>query len=70
MSDKGHLIVTRRAGERIFVGNDITFEVMDVKGNHVRCKVTAPKSVPVHREEVALRIAAERELLTEAEGVR
>lgn len=51
------LILTRRCGETINVGNDITVTVLSVKGNQVRIGVNAPKDVPVHREEVAERIA-------------
>ncbi len=51
------LILTRRTGETIMIGNDITVTVLSVTGNQVRMGVTAPKDVAVHREEVAERIA-------------
>jgi carbon storage regulator len=51
------LILTRRCGETIMIGNDITVTVLGVKGNQVRIGVNAPKDVSVHREEVAERIA-------------
>jgi carbon storage regulator len=54
------LIVTRRIGERIMIGSDVTVTVLGVKGNQVRLGVDAPKSVPVHREEIFERIKRER----------
>ena len=46
------LIITRRAGERIMVGDDVVVEVMEVVGNSVRVGIGAPRSVPVYREEI------------------
>jgi carbon storage regulator len=46
------LIITRRAGERIMVGDDIAIEVMEIVGNSVRIGISAPRSVPVYREEI------------------
>ena len=46
------LIITRRAGEKIVIGDDIVVEVMEVVGNTVRLGLAAPKSVPVYREEI------------------
>jgi carbon storage regulator len=46
------LIITRRAGERIMVGDDIVVEVMEIVGNSVRIGIAAPRSVPVYREEI------------------
>lgn len=57
------LILARRVGETIKIGNDITVVVIAVKGNHVRMGVQAPKHVAVHREEIYERI--QRELLGE-----
>ena len=54
------LILTRRVGESIKVGQDITVTVLGVKGMQVRVGIDAPKSVAVHREEVAERIKHER----------
>jgi carbon storage regulator len=54
------LILTRRTGETIVIGADVQVTVLGINGQQVRLGVTAPKSVAVHREEVAERIAAER----------
>jgi carbon storage regulator len=53
------LILTRRVGETVMIGQNITVTVLGVKGNQVRLGVGAPKDVPVHREEVYERIKAE-----------
>ena len=53
------LILTRRVGEQIVIGDDITVTVLRVEGNQVRIGIGAPHDVPVHREEVHKRIAAE-----------
>ena len=53
------LVLTRRVGETLILGHDIRITVLAVSGNQVRLGVTAPKEVPVHREEVAERIRAE-----------
>lgn len=55
------LILTRRVGESVMVGDDITITVLDVKGNQVRIGVNAPKDVAVHREEIYERIRQEKE---------
>ena len=54
------LILTRRVGETLMVGDDITVTVLGVKGNQVRLGVNAPKDVAVHREEIYLRIQGEK----------
>jgi carbon storage regulator len=46
------LIITRRAGEKIMVGDDVTLHVMEITGNQVRIGIAAPKSIPVYREEI------------------
>jgi carbon storage regulator len=53
------LILTRRVGETINIGNDVSVTVLGVKGNQIRLGVTAPKDVAVHREEIKARIDAE-----------
>ncbi len=49
------MILTRRPGETITLGNDITVTVLNVKGTQVRLGISAPKDVPVDREEIRLR---------------
>lgn len=53
------LILTRRTGETVMIGSEITFTVLGVKGNQVRVGITAPKHIAVHRAEVYLRIQRE-----------
>ena len=54
------LILTRRVGETLVVGDDITVTLLGVKGNQVRLGVNAPKDVSVHREEIYQRIQQEK----------
>ncbi|MEH6470275.1 MAG: carbon storage regulator CsrA [Halopseudomonas sp.] len=54
------LILTRRVGETLMVGDDVTVTVLGVKGNQVRIGVNAPKDVSVHREEIYERIQKEK----------
>lgn len=53
------LILTRRAGETLVIGESITVTVLETRGNQVRIGIQAPKDIPVHRQEVAERIARE-----------
>jgi carbon storage regulator len=55
------LMMTRRAGQKIVIGDGITIEVVEVAGNTVRLGVDAPRSVPVYREEIWTAVRAENE---------
>ena len=55
------LILTRRIGETLVVGDEVTVTVLGVKGNQVRLGVNAPKDVAVHREEIYERIQKEKQ---------
>lgn len=54
------LILTRKVGEALMVGDDVNITVLGVKGNQVRIGVNAPKEVAVHREEIYQRIQKEK----------
>jgi len=54
------LILTRRVGETLMIGDDVTITVLGVKGNQVRIGVNAPRDVAVHREEIYERIKQEK----------
>lgn len=56
------LILTRRVGETLVIGDDVTVTVLSVRGNQVRIGVNAPKNVTVHREEIYQRIQQEKEI--------
>ena len=53
------LIITRRPGEKIMVGDDVVIEVIEVNGSSVRIGIAAPKSIPVYREEIWEAVKAE-----------
>lgn len=55
------LILTRRVGETLMVGDEVSITVLGVKGNQVRLGVNAPKTIAVHREEIYARIQQEKE---------
>ena len=59
------LILTRRVGETINIGDEVTVTVLAIRGNQVRIGVSAPKEIPVHREEIYKRVKKE-----EATGVK
>lgn len=62
------LILTRRIGETLVVGDEVTVTVLGVKGNQVRLGVNAPKDVAVHREEIYERIQKEKQGKGGSEG--
>jgi len=63
------LILTRRVGETLMIGDDVTVTVLGVKGNQVRIGVNAPKEVAVHREEIYDRIKQEAEKNSQTDDV-
>ena len=64
------LILTRRVGETVMIGNDVTVTVLGVKGNQVRIGINAPKHVAVHREEIYERIKREQQAEHEGDQTR
>lgn len=53
------LVLTRKSGESVAIGDDVTIKVIEIQGGQVRLGIEAPPSTPVHREEVLARIKAE-----------
>jgi carbon storage regulator len=60
------LRISRRAGERIIVGDNVVIEVLEVSGQHVRIGIDAPRSIPVYREELWLEVKRENEAAADA----
>jgi carbon storage regulator len=65
--ESGMLILTRRVGETLVIGDDVTVTVLGVRGNQVRLGVNAPKDIAVHREEIYQRIQNEKDSSNSAE---
>ena len=62
------LILTRRIGESVHIGDDIRLTVLGVRDSQVRIGINAPKEVPVHREEIYYRIKHEQEAKNQMQG--
>ena len=61
------LILTRRVGETLMIGNDVTVTILGIKGNQARIGIDAPKNVAVHREEIYKRVQLEQQQGTGAQ---
>jgi carbon storage regulator len=56
MEGKGMLVLSRKLGERLYIGNDVTIDVLEVRGNRVKLGIAAPPGTPVHRQEIQEKI--------------
>jgi carbon storage regulator len=63
--EEAMLILTRRVGETLMIGDEVTVSVLSVKGGQVKVGINAPRNVAVHREEIYKRIQLEQEQLGE-----
>ena len=63
------LILTRRIGEKLVIGDDVTITVLAAKGSQIRIGIEAPREVQVHREEIFQRIQNERKALKEQKAL-
>ncbi|HEX2376846.1 MAG TPA: carbon storage regulator CsrA [Gaiellales bacterium] len=61
------LVITRRSGERVVLGDDITITVLEISGSTVRLGIDAPTEVPVYRHEIWLAVKAENQAAANAE---
>ena len=64
------LIITRRAGQRVMLGDDIAIHVMEIAGSNVRLGIAAPKELPVYREEIWAAVKQENEVAATTESDR
>jgi carbon storage regulator len=64
------LVITRRSGERICLGDDVTITVLDISGSTVRLGIDAPSEVPIYRHEIWLAIKAENQAAANSEITR
>ena len=64
------LRISRRAGERIMLGDDVIVEVVEVRGGTVRLAIEAPRSLPVYREELWLEVMRENQAAAKAAGAK
>ena len=62
------LIITRRPGQKIMLGDDITVHVMEIVGNNVRLGIEAPKRLPVYREEIWAAVKEENQASASADA--
>lgn len=64
MEGQKMLILTRRVGEKLIIGDDVIVTILSLKGNQIRIGIDAPREIKVHRQEVYERIQKEREKLS------
>ena len=64
------LVLTRRRGESIMIGSDVSVTILDVRGDQVRVGIDAPRSIKVHREEVYQQVAAANQAASSADATR